>query len=74
MTFDAMDSYNQTKWKRRGDYLEHLRKVQEKDPSRLSDRDICTALFSNLYVFRPMYRNDLNERTDLQAVTRLQWR
>ena len=75
MTFDGMDSYNQSKSKKqRGDYLEFLRQVQEKDPNRLSDRDITTALFSNLWVFQLMQMSSINLWPDSQAVTRPQWR
>lgn len=37
--------------KTRGDLLEHLRRVQAKDSGRMPDRDIMSALFTNLCEF-----------------------
>ena len=49
MTSDAMAaSENLDPEKTRGDYLEFLRRAQRKDPSRLPDRDLTSALFTNL--------------------------
>lgn len=50
MALDAMAQYDLEKGtkKLRGDYLEFLRKAQEKDPELLSDRDLMSGLFTNL--------------------------
>lgn len=72
---DAMSSNYATGSIRRGDFLDYLRKVQEKDPERLPDRDISTALLSNLSVARKMSRTSADARkTGLQGVTRQRWR
>jgi len=53
MTLDAMAQYDLEKGskKLRGDYLEFLRKAQEKDPGILTERDLMSGLFTNLCVF-----------------------
>jgi hypothetical protein len=55
MTLDAMAQYDLEKGTKplRGDYLEFLRQQQEKDPEALSDRDLMSGLFTNLYALLP---------------------
>ncbi len=50
MTEEAIAAYDSSidKKKQRGDFLEFLRKTQEKDPIRLPDRKLEGALFVNL--------------------------
>lgn len=43
----------------RGDFLDYLRTVQEKSPERLTDRDISTALLSNLLVLWNNFKKSL---------------
>ena len=50
MMYDSMSSYDLSDQKERGDFLDHLRKVQAKDPGRLSDAELASALMNNLYV------------------------
>lgn len=50
MLFEAISSHNPSVAKERGDFLDHLRKVQVKDPGRMSDAELQSALISNLCV------------------------
>jgi hypothetical protein len=53
MALDAIAQYDLERDSKRlrGDYLEFLRKAQEKDPGVLTERDLMSALFTNLCVF-----------------------
>ena len=55
--YDSMSSHNLSDQKERGDFLDHLRKVQAKDPDRLSDAELASALMNNLYV--PLFMRDV---------------
>lgn len=50
MTNEAIASHVSTddKMKSQGDYLDFLQQVQKKDPSRMSDQELYSALFVNL--------------------------
>jgi hypothetical protein len=62
---DAMSSNYATGSTRRADFLDYLRTVQEKDPERLPDRDISTALLTNLSVTRKMLRTSADVRKQI---------
>jgi cytochrome P450 len=49
MTEDALtESENLDPERTRGDFLEFLRRAQKKDPKRMPDREMESALFTNL--------------------------
>jgi hypothetical protein len=49
MTDTAISTYDPESKNQRGDFLEFLRRTQDMDPERLSDRDLTSSLFVNLY-------------------------